>query len=57
MTAALTGAGLYSACCEPSGSSGDDKRLGIGWREKASPYVVEYSKDGHWVGILKRPLK
>jgi hypothetical protein len=57
MTTALTGAGSHSACCEPSGSSGDDKRPGIGWWEKASPYVVEYGEDGHWVGIRKWSFK
>jgi hypothetical protein len=54
MTVALTGAGLYSACCEPSGSAGDDERPGISWREKASPYVVEYGEDGKWWGICER---
>jgi hypothetical protein len=54
MTAALPGPSSYSASCESAGSVGDDERPGVGWRDKASPYAVEYGEDGHWWGIRKR---
>jgi hypothetical protein len=51
---ALPGPEVYSASCESTGSTGDDERPGVGWRDEASPYMVEYSKDRRWWGIRKQ---